>query len=802
MRSFEMPRLLATLAFVALAALPAHAESPRVVLKAVSVGLPPGAQPQGRTEPYNSIVKFATWAPVYFDLEVKEPIAEPVELVIETPDGDEVRTTLTLPLPSLANAEAGQSFAMRSFPVKPYVRIASGASDTVMRIRTTSGTEVAEPFRIRNLVPTSARTYVVLSLGSALPGFDLPREPSSEGVPAFRNGRVEAAAISDFEDLPDRWFGYDAADLVVIATGSATGEFLTRLFGDGGPPTDRLKRAALLEWIRRGGRVVISAGVNLPLLARFPAFRETLPMALAAEPILSMPGLFFRWKSAGGAPQIANLTSTAGALQVANLMARPEAFARVLLEDRTSGDALVRPVAVQSTVGLGRVTFLALDLDLPPFMDYKLRPEFWDWILRECGSPLSSTGPEGKALATPGLTDEEDELAAALRMHVDRFAEVPVISFGWIAFFLALYVLLIGPVEYWLLKRILGRLEWTWLTFPLIVLTVCVAAYVTAVAFKGHAVRVNKVDVVDVDGASGRVYGQSWFTVFSPRMETYTVTISPTAGWTNQPANEVAQDTLTGWLSGARGGRASLLRRGYRYHVNADATRYADALEDVPIQVWSTKSFGARWSANLDPNSPAIESKLTHPAGDPSQVVGSIVSRLPLGELQDVVVIYAGQAYPTVIGSLAPGVERQLVLHEKPSNNWLAADAEAADRMLGVAANTATRANSDASLNEPSGFPFLSLLFHEAALRKDQGVTPKNASLRNLDQSWRLSPENRGEVIVLGRLAPTTGPAEEALGSPHSPTELWLKGMPGQPRTPLTGAGRQETFVRLYFPVK
>ena len=94
----------------------------------------------------------------------------------------------------------------------------------------------------------------------------------------------------------------------------------------------------------------------------------------------------------------------------------------------------------------------------------------------------------------------------------------PVVSFGSVAFLIALYILLIGPLEYYFLKRVFGRLELTWLTFPLIAATVCIAAFLSASAMKGRDIRINKVDVVDVvaEPGNGRVYGSTWFTLFSP----------------------------------------------------------------------------------------------------------------------------------------------------------------------------------------------------------------------------------------------------------------------------------------------
>src|SRR6185437_9574641 len=64
-------------------------------------------------------------------------------------------------------------------------------------------------------------------------------------------------------------------------------------------------------------------------------------------------------------------------------------------------------------------------------------------------------------------------------------------------------------------------------TFPLIVITVSLAAYFAAYLVKGKDLRVNKVDVVDVDQASGRARGSTFFNMFSPQNRDYDVTVTP-----------------------------------------------------------------------------------------------------------------------------------------------------------------------------------------------------------------------------------------------------------------------------------
>ena len=68
-------------------------------------------------------------------------------------------------------------------------------------------------------------------------------QPQPSGL---RNGRVQTAAVTNVRDLPDQWFGYAAADLVVLTTGSAPPEFLDELFDPQPPPVHLAHRPASL----------------------------------------------------------------------------------------------------------------------------------------------------------------------------------------------------------------------------------------------------------------------------------------------------------------------------------------------------------------------------------------------------------------------------------------------------------------------------------------------------------------------------------------------------------------------------
>ncbi len=793
------------------------AQAPKVRIVSALIGLPPGNPQFERLEPYSHVCKFGSWAPIYLECEVLQPIDGGAELVIEAPDPNGITTTLTLPL-DLTPAKPGATIRSSDLPLCPHVRPAAGGEVTLI-IRGPNGAAISEPFRVRSLRLREPATYVVLSLGGYLPGFELPapatgaaQEPTPGGP--IRGGRVELAAITDPQKLPDQWFGYDGADLIILTTGS--GEFLERIFGDGAGPGELRRREALFEWVRRGGRLVVTVGANADLVRRLPALQAILPYSIReSEPSRSVTVLPLFWSARQTAQttiQGGNLAAASG-FPVVNLAANPHRPARIVSPPPARQSEDTPPVAVQSSFGLGKITLIAFDLDRSPFTEFGSRAEFWDWVLREGGANRASIGNESRSLP-PGAaaTGAEDELAGALRNHLDTFEQVPVISFGWVAVLIVLYLILIGPVEYYFLRRVLQRPELTWLTFPIIVASVCFAVYLTADSLKGRDLRVNKIDVVEIvadfDESSGKptghAYGRSWVTLFSPKIDNYTIGVRPAPEWIapGEPGG-----SLISWVGGPRSGQGSLLRRGYSYHTEPAEHVIADALVDVPVPMWSTRSVAANWAAKLDPVSPAIESRLEHPPGDPSRVIGTFVNRMPFPAIEDCVAFYAGQAYP--LGTIISDQEVRLILDQgPPATQWIQDRSRLADILARVSGSPATPTASRqqqqaAAAPETDPLPLWGYLFHESALPNVEGAFPQNASLRGLDQSWRLTQDNRSEVIVVGRVPAMTGPSDSLFGGPNSASRLWLKGVPGSDPAPaIPGYSRQETYIRLYLPIR
>ena len=127
----------------------------------------------------------------------------------------------------------------------------------------------------------------------------------------------------------------------------------------------------------------------------------------------------------------------------------------------------LRPCIVASGAGLGQVIFVGVDLDQRPIANWSARVDLAKALLAlifNDGEAEAAVRVETAPQSHVGNTD----LVGQLRGALDQFRNVKLIPFSWIAGIAAIYILVMGPLDYWLLSRTKRR-EWTWLTFSLTV---------------------------------------------------------------------------------------------------------------------------------------------------------------------------------------------------------------------------------------------------------------------------------------------------------------------------------------------
>lgn len=443
---------------------------------------------------------------------------------------------------------------------------------------------------------------------------------------------LTAVEIDDLSELPDRVEGYDAVDAVVLAP--------DRLDRFAGWTAEAAQTKALAAYLQRGGRIWTAVSVDaLPLFQPKAAFAAFAPVRLGETVPLPRTDALEKLAGAGSKQSLAP----------ADLRRRPLLVPRIAEPDAVivaaEGDL---PLVVRRAVGLGVVVVSGFQTEHPLLASWNGRKAIAKQMLVQIGllEERELTASTNHNAAFYGYHD----LAGQLRSALDDYEGVEAVSYFTLALFIIGYLLLIGPIDYLLVRRVFKRPEMTWVTFPTIVVVTSLTAYFLAVRLKGNLVRVSQADVVDCDAATDTIHASSWAGVFSPvgreydvRFETGESFIAP-AG--REPATSWFGLFGIGFRGMHAGGGGSWF--GASYASSTDGT----ALSGVPIQVWSSKSFVGR---DVGPSVRKLHEPLRRDAG--GRLRGRLKNPFPF-ELDDALLCFGTRAYE--IGKFAAGAEQDL----------------------------------------------------------------------------------------------------------------------------------------------
>jgi hypothetical protein len=805
---------LATLAVIFLVPSAAFAQlsRERVKISNVRLGFPYGGVGGMR----GGLFKAGQWTPVYVDLECVRD-TDPEEnllLIVETQDADEAITEGVVEFPAMKENDRIRGNELGRIP---YLKPGSWYASTVaVRVKGAKSGRTYGEIKDRTFSGVESPLFVVLGIGTNLSGLRFPEVAKARDgnqAEGSRGGWVQSAKIMDAGEMPDQWFGYGAIDLIVAGTGER--DFWLAL----AQPQHEKRRKALAEWVRRGGRLVVSVGANADVLEALKELKDILPATVPPGGKRMETALTFHWKVAGVSSQgNERFDPFGGEFAVNKLEPRADRASKVIVTEDQAG---TKPLAVQGSYGLGRVTVFAFDLDRPPVTEWGKRAQFWDNLVNQCGYILPPLGQFEKGYSSIRY----DEFSNSLQGSLDYFEGVPVVSFGWVALFILIYIILIGPVDYLFLKKVIRRLEWTWVTFPVIVITVSAGAYFAAYSLKGKDLKINKVDVVDIDLAGKRMDGNTWFTLFSPRIQNYTIGVEPAGGvnagdsnlpkWVPAEASDAARETIVSWHAhvdqnrlGTTGG--TFFSKRYRYQSGIDPVDpnhdlYASGLEGVPIQVWTTKAFHAEWTAPIDPAQPPIIADLRVSPTEDNILTGSITNNLPVEEFTEIALIWRGKVV-YVPSDLPIGVPKAVGESSQTGSggqslkDWITQKSNWTPRSQ--TSYTTSGYREPGTTSNPK-FALWPVLFSDVAAETLRAQAP-NASLRRLDQSWRVSSDRPEQAMLVLRIPTREGPAEQMTRAASSPSRLWLGELPtsGKRRPDVNGTLKQETYVRVLIPVK
>ena len=388
-----------------------------------------------------------------------------------------------------------------------------------------------------------AEDVVIAVVGEDPMGLNVVREawpgavPGHPEVSQWERRRVHLS-LATVESLPDRWLGYNVVDALVWIQPDPTGM-----------SDDQL--AAIAHFVGNGGTLVLAVTDGWQLVRDSAPLADLLPVTLqGAVESEGVPGLLYALDVDGAALAEGETILTADAR-----VRGDDAEVRAV-----DGDRVLWAVR---EYGLGRVVFLGVDPTMRPIKGSQ-RDLFWRHVLwlpepeggqrdnlsREdllrdqlgeayvpnnavywhegeftlaAERPISECVHDADEMGTANLgwsstyyygASASDTWVQEVRRKLGDIPALQPLPMGWILLFAAVYLLCIGPLDYFFL-RLIGRQEWTWVTFPLLIAVFFVAAVVGTTAAKGRKAIMTRIEVVDVIEPEGFWRGQSHVGVFS-----------------------------------------------------------------------------------------------------------------------------------------------------------------------------------------------------------------------------------------------------------------------------------------------
>jgi hypothetical protein len=290
------------------------------------------------------------------------------------------------------------------------------------------------------------------------------------------------------------------------------------------------------------------------------------------------------------------------------------------------------------------VVFVGLDLDHPGLANWAGRPRLLAALVAGSPDRAEQDQPEIRRSVTHfGYEDLVGQLRAAL----DQFPGVALVSFTTVSVLTTLYLLLIGPGDYLLLSRLRLPRHMTWISFTLLALAFGAAAWYLGRESHGSRVRLNQVEIVDVDAAQGVVRGTVWTHLYSPDTARFDLAlqIDPTGSMSRDRQSMIAWQGLPGKSLGGLASQQISLVEALPYAVEPPGG--APQIAGLSVPNASSKSLSIRWWGNAAAELPSRLVRTEH-----GPVEGELTNPLPL-ELTDCLLVYGDWLYR--LGTLRPG---------------------------------------------------------------------------------------------------------------------------------------------------
>lgn len=313
-----------------------------------------------------------------------------------------------------------------------------------------------------------------------------PIQPTADGDddghPAY--GPLISVAHVPWSDLPDRWIGWSGVTAVVLGD---------RQWAGASPEA----RVALWQWAGLGGTLIVPGGA--PATAYAADLREVLP--LRAETLNPQGSLapVGRWLGQTLPPPTAVLAQ--GPLRAGS---------------GTLCAAAGQPLVVTAPVGSGEIIMTAFDYSEPLVAQWTLRADLWRRLIRD----WNVTGG-----AYRNRTSSRLEYGAGLAQLARTMPQARRLPWRGMVLYLLIYVVLLGPVQFLVMRRRGQR--WSWLVTLGIIIFFALNAFVVGTALRGWKTVIYRISSIEARSGEPLGNGLGAVGLFSPGSGSCSFTTQP-----------------------------------------------------------------------------------------------------------------------------------------------------------------------------------------------------------------------------------------------------------------------------------
>lgn len=410
---------------------------------------------------FDGYCKDKRWLPVRVEIENNGPdLDASVQVSYNNSNGGVTSTTTEAQLPTSSR---------KSF----FVYIFADGSLRNFAVSLLDGTKVLQKIKLQ----TNCLAGNVMLVG-ALSDTPAALDGLSDMTPLGGTSRVAQLRISDLPERSQAWQSLDALVVSNADTGALTAA----------------QKQALELWLGSGGQLLVTGGAQWQRTTA--GLSEFLPVEIRST---------------------RNVTSLLNLSAYVKDESRLETGATLPVGAMREGaQALVEqdgvPVLARKTVGFGAVYYLAADPSVNPLVGWAGMKTLYEQTLAT-RPPLPSWAVTSFDAQYPNTTEQA----------LGAMKELSMPSILYICGLLGLYVVVMGPLNFLILRRAKRR-ELAWITIPALVVLFSCVFYATGFSFRGFTPILNRLMIVQAWDGVPQANVKALVGVYSPVRAQYDIT--------------------------------------------------------------------------------------------------------------------------------------------------------------------------------------------------------------------------------------------------------------------------------------